>query len=388
MTASLARRRLGAALIALQLALAMVLVLGAGLMLRSFVRAQQVDLGYQPRGLLFLHLDAPAGLYEQVLARIRAVPGVRSAGAIDALFSDYVPDNVIHVEGRAGDDSAIGGSHVVSEGYFATAAVPLLRGRFFASSDGPQSAPVSLINQSMAKQLWPGENPIGRRFRYGVPGETPSPWRTVVGVVGDTLPDGPESRAYPQFFLPQSQIPWTASTDIVIRVAEESLPLAASIRTAILSLSAEIPRFEVMTVASQLEELENRRRFQTWLLSSFSAIALVLAAMGIYGLISYSVTERTAEIAIRMAVGAGRMDIMAMIMGRVLLIAGGGLMVGLAVALVLSRAASALLFGVSWTDGLTLAVSTALLLAVAMAAGYFPAVRATRVDPLIALSSE
>jgi predicted permease len=388
MTSSLARRRLGGALIALQLALAMVLVMGAGLMLRSFLQVQEVDLGYQPRGLLFLHLDAPAGLYEQVLARIRAVPGVRNAGAIDALFSDYVPDNIIHVEGSAGDDSEVCGSHVVSEGYFATVAVPLLRGRFFASIDGPQSAPVSLINQSMAKQLWPNEDPIGRRFRYGVPGETPSAWRTVVGVVGDTLPNGPESRAYPQFFLPQSQVPWTASTDIVIRIADESLPLAGSIRAAILSLSAEIPRFEVTTVTSQLEELENRRRFQTWLLSSFSAMALVLAAIGIYGLISYSVTERTAEIAIRMAVGAGRVDIMGMIMGRVLLLTGGGLMVGLAAALALSRAASTLLFGVSWTDGLTLAVTTALLLGVALAAGYIPALRATRVDPLIALSSE
>ncbi len=170
MTGSLARRRLGGALMALQLALAMVLVTGAGLMLRSFLQVQDVDLGYRPRGLLFLHLDAPTGqnsepaaLYDDALARIRAVPGVQGAGAIDALFSDYVPDNIIDVEGHAhistADDTEASGSHVVSGGYFETAAVPLLRGRFFGFTDGPHSQPVAIINQSMAKRIWPGEDP-------------------------------------------------------------------------------------------------------------------------------------------------------------------------------------------------------------------------------------
>jgi predicted permease len=399
MTGSLARRRLGGVLMALQLALAMVLVTGAGLTLRSFLRVQDVDLGYQPQGLLFLHLDAPtregggpAALYDEALARIRAIPGVQGAGAIDALFSDYVPDNMIDVEGHAhvstGEDSEASGSHVVSAGYFETAAVPLLGGRLFASTDGLRSLPVAVINQSMAKRLWPGENPVGRRFRYGVPGEGPSMWRTVVGVVGDTLPDGPESRVYPQFFLPQAQVPWTASMDMVIRVADNRLPLANSIRAAILSVSSEVPRFAVTTVELELEALGNRRRFQTWLLSSFSAIALVLAAIGIYGLISYSVSERTAEIGIRMALGARRVDILGMILGQLAVLAGAGLLLGLAGALALSHAASNLLFGVAWTDGRTLALATALLFLVALTAGLIPAKRATRVDPAIALSSE
>jgi putative ABC transport system permease protein len=399
MTGSLARRRIGGALMAFQLALAMVLVTGAGLMLRSFLQAQDVDLGYQPKGLLFLHLDAPTGqagepvaLYDDALARIRAIPSVQGAGAIDALFSGYVPDNIIDIEGHAhlstADDSEASGSHVVSEGYFETAAVPLLRGRLFAFADGANSQPVAVINQSMAKRMWPGENPIGRRFRYGVPGEIPSMWRTVVGVVGDTLPDGPESRVYPQFFLPQTQVPWISSMDMVIRVRDSRLPLASSIRGAILSVNSEIPRFEVTTVESELEVLGNRRRFQTWLLSSFSAIALILAAIGIYGLISYSVSERTAEIGIRMALGASRVNIMAMILGQVSMLAGAGLLLGLGGALTLSHAASGLLFGVAWTDGRTLALATLLLFLVALTAGYIPAKRATRVDPVIALSSE
>jgi len=399
MAGSMARRRLGNILMALQLALAMVLLSGAGLMLRSFLDVQKVDLGYQPQRLFLLHLDVPAEqnveaaqFYQGALARIRALSGVQDAGSIDALFSDYVPDDVIEVEGRpnlsGGDEAAASGSHVVSERYFQTAAVPLLRGRFFDSSDGPHSLPVAIINQSMAKRFWPGGNPIGQRFRYGVPGESPSVWRAVIGIVGDTLPDGPESQIFPQFFLPQSQLPWTASMDIVVRARQEQLPLADSIRSAILSVKPNIPHFDVSTVESEIETLGNRRRFQTWLLNVFSAVALVLAAVGIYGLFSYSVAERTSEIGIRMALGADRLDIMRMIFRQLITLVGSGLLLGLAGALVLARAISSLLFGVPWMDVRTLALATSLLCLVAVAAAYIPARRATMVDPVIALSSE
>lgn len=396
-TGSLARRRAGYALMALQLALAMVLVTGTGLMLRSSLRIQDVDLGFRPQRLLFLHLvtpdgaDQPSQLYDEALARICSIPGVEDAGAISALFSDYVPDDVIEVEGRgrlpAGGDAEASSSYVVSDGYFATAGVPLLHGRFFASTDSLHAQSVAMINESMAKRLWPGTSPIGKRFRYGVPGEV-SDWRTVVGVVGDTLPDGPESRVFPLFYLPQSQASWIGSMDIVVRVADSHLPLANSIRAAVLSVNAQIPKFAITTVGAELDELGKRRRSSTWLLSSFSVIALVLAAVGIYGLISYSVTERTAEIGIRMAFGASRLDIMHLILGQLLLLAGGGLLLGVAVALTLSRAAASLLFNVGPTDGMTLAGSTLLLLTVALLAGYIPARRATKVDPAIALAAE
>lgn len=210
-------------------------------------------------------------------------------GAINALFSNYVPDDVIEVEGRgrrsAGDDAEASSSHVVSDGYFATAGMPLLRGRFFTSTDSLHTQSVAIINESMAKRFWPGTNPIGERFRYGVPGEI-SDWRTVVGVVGDTLPDGPESRVFPLFHLPQCQASWIGSMDIVVRVADSHLPLANSIREAVLSVNAQFPKFAITTVDAQLDELGKRRRSSTWLLSSFSAIALLLAAIGIYGLVS------------------------------------------------------------------------------------------------------
>jgi len=397
MAGSLTRRRMGRLFLSLQIALAMVLVAGTGLMVRSLMRLENVDLGYQPRGLLFLHLDTPSGrepaqFYRDVLSRLDAIPGVERAGAIDAQFSDYVPDDVIELEGGPAsskdNQAAASSSHIVSNEYFETAGVPLLRGRYFATSDNAGSQPVAIVNQAMAKRFWPDADPIGRRFRYGVPGESPSAWRTVVGVVGDTLPNGPESRSLPQFFLTQDQAPQVKSMDILVRGARDRLPLANDLQRAVLSVSAQIPRFAVSSVDAQLERLGNRRRFQTWLLSAFSMIAFVLAAIGTYGLISYSVTERIHEIGIRMALGATRGDVLRMILAEVARITGAGLFVGTLGALLVSRAASNLLFGVPWADGITLSLTAGILLFAALTAAYIPARRATAVDPTMALSAE
>jgi predicted permease len=398
---SRASRRLGHLLMTIQLALAMVLVTGTGLMLRSFLQSQHVDLGFDPQRLLFLHLDAPAAtnsdtnqpvqLLAQALTRISSIPGVKGAGAVDKMFSSYVPDDVIEIEGQGpasiATNTDASTSHVVGGAYFETVGIPLLRGRLFSSTDSLQGQPVSVINQSMAKRFWPNKDPVGKRFRFGVPGET-SEWHMVVGVVADSLPDGPESRVSPLFYLPQSQRPWVASMDIVIRVADDRLPLANAIRAAVLSVNNQVPKFAVTTVDAELDALGTQRRFSTWLLSSFSAFALVLAAIGIYGMVSYSVTERTAEIGVRMAFGAARADIMRLVLGQVLLLAGGGLLSGLAAAMIISRTAANLLFGVAPTDGVTLTGATLLLLMVALLAGYVPARRATRVDPAIALTAE
>ena len=394
---SLARRRMGSLFMSSQTALAMVLLTGTGLMIRSLIRVDNADSGYQPEGLLFLHLDAPSGkepakFYDEALGRIGAIPGVQSAGAIDAQFSDYVPDDVIELEGRSrlskDDQAATCGSHVVGGSYFKTAGVPLLRGRAFGSEDQAGSQPVAIVNQAMARRFWPGEDPTGKRFRYGVPGESPSAWRTVVGVVGDTLPNGPESRSLPQFFLPQDQAPYVRSMDVIVRGTKDGLALASEVRAAIMNLSPEIPRFEISTFGSQLARLGNRRRFQTWLLTVFSAIAFVLAAIGTYGLISYSVTERTNELGIRMALGASRTDVLRLVLGQAMAVTAVGLFVGSIAALVFSHAASGLLFGVSWVDGLTMSVTIGLLLLVSLAAAYVPARRATKIDPIIALSFE
>ncbi len=393
---SLARRRMGSLFMSSQIALAMVLVTGTGLMIRSLIRVENVDLGYQPRGLLLFHLDAPSGrqpaqFYDDVLGRISATPGVHGVGAIDAQFSDYIPDDVIELEGSHSsndNEAATCSSHVVSNAYLETSGVPLLRGRYFAAEDDAASQPVAIVNQAMARRFWPDEDTTGKRFRYGVPGESPSAWRTVVGVVGDILPNGPESRSLSQFFLPQDQAPEAKSMDILVRGSQDRLPLANDLRTAVLSVSPQIPKFEVSTVESLLERLGNRRRFQTWLLSAFSAIAFFLAAIGTYGLISYSVSERIHEIGIRMALGASRTDVMRMVLSQATRVIGVGLLVGTVGALAFSGAASNLLFAVSWDDTLTLSFTAGLLLFAALVAAYIPARRATKVDPIIALSSE
>jgi predicted permease len=394
---SRARRRMGRLFLSMQIALAMVLVAGTGLMVRSLIRVENVDLGYQSHGLLFLHLDAPSGrepaqFYDNVLSRLNAIPGVLRAGAIDAQFSDYVPDDLIELEGGSAfskeNQAAVSSSHIVSNAYFETAGVPLLRGRYFVTSDNAGSQPAAIINQAMTKRFWPDTDPIGRRFRYGVPGESPSAWRTVVGVVGDTLPNGPESRSLPQFFLPQDQAPQAKSMDILVRGAQDRLPLANDLRRAVLSVDPQIPRFAVSSVEAQLEQLGNRRRFQTWLLSAFSTIAFVLAAIGTYGLISYFVSERIHEIGIRMALGASRGDVLRMILAQATTITGVGLFVGTLGALLFCRAVSNLLFGVSWADGVTLSLTAGILLVVALLAAYIPARRATAVDPTMALSAE
>ena len=394
---SLTRRRMGNLFMSSQIALAVVLVTGTGLMVRSLMRVEDVDLGYKPHGLLFLHLGAPSGrdaakFYDEVLARIDAIPGVRGAAMIDGQFSDYVADDVVELEhgsqfSRDGQAASCS-SHVVSRGYFVTAGVPLLRGRDFVSMDNAGSPPVAIVNHAMVRRFWPGEDPIGKRFRYGVPGESPSAWRTVVGVVGDTLPNGPESRSLPQFFLPQAQAPLVQEMDLLVRGAQDQLSMANDVRAAILSVSPEIPRVEVSTVESQLERLGNTRRFQTWLLGMFSGIAFVLAAVGIYGVISYSVTERTNELGIRMALGASRRDVLRLVLGHAVTVAGIGLLAGGVAALVVCRAIAGLLFGVPWSDGLTMSLAMGLLLLVTFAAAYVPAKRASKVDPLIALSSE
>jgi putative ABC transport system permease protein len=389
---------MGSVFLSLQIALAMVLVTGTGLMIRSFMRVENVDLGYQPRGLLFLHLDTnsalkPALFYDEVLGRIGAIPGVQHAGAIDAQFSDYIPDDVIELQGRLiglsrENRPATCTSHVTSNAYFETAGVPLLRGRYFTSGDNVGSQSVAIVNEAMARRFWPDGDPTGERFRYGVPGESPSAWRTVVGVVGNTLPNGPESSSLPQFYLPLAQSPEAKSMDIIVRGEQDQLPLAKDIRSAIVSVSPISPKFEVSTVESQLDRLGSRRRFQTWLLTAFSAIAFVLAGIGTYGLISYSVTERIHEIGIRMALGASRTDVFRMVLSQAIRIAGAGLLVGTGGALVFSRAASNLLFGVSWVDTLTLSFTAGLLFFAALIAAYIPARRATKVNPIIALSSE
>ena len=330
----------------------------------------------------------PAQFYDDVTSCLNAIPGVLRAGAIDAQFSDYVPDDLIELEGGSAfskeNQAAISSSHIVSNAYFETAGVPLLRGRYFATSDNEGSQPVAIINQAMTKRFWPDTDPIGRRFRYGVPGESPSAWRTVVGVVGDTLPNGPESRSLPQFFLPQDQAPQAKSMDILVRSAQDRLPIANDLRRG----GSECERAD-----SEIRRLQRRSATGTARKPpAFSDLVVgrilndCICACGNWHLRADFVlrTERIHEIGIRMALGASRGDVLRMILAQATRNYRSWTTCRDAGSLAVLSRSSNLLFGVSWADGVTLSLTAGILLVVALLAAYIPARRATAVDPTMA----
>jgi len=263
----------------------------------------------------------------------------------------------------------------------------LLRGRFFSVRDGPDAARVAIINDAMARRLWPGRDPVGRRFKPG-PRDSDRPWYTVVGVVADMRRQGLERGPVPQLFESLVQNP-PQSGDLFIRTSSsDPLAMAGALRAAVHRVEKNAPIYGVAPLEQQLGTYLAQRRFQTSLLTGFSIVALLMAALGIYGLIQYSIATRTQEIGIRMAVGAQAGEIFRMILGEGLKLSLTGLMLGLLGALWLGKAGSSLMFGVTATDPLTFIVVSLLLIAVAVAACCFPARRAMKIEPIVALRQE
>jgi predicted permease len=272
----------------------------------------------------------------------------------------------------------------VSERLFATLGTPLLRGRFFSAEDGPDSPPVAIVNDAMARHLWPGRDPVGSRFKFG-PQDSSRPWFTVVGVVGDMRRQGLETQPLPQMFQPLAQNPSGNEILLVRTSTDDSLAMVGTVQAAVRRVERNLPLYSVTTLEDRLGIYLAQRRFQTSLLIGFSVVALLMAAIGIYGLILYSVAARTQEIGIRMAIGAQAGDIFRMIIGEGLQLSVTGLAIGLVGALLAGRAGSSLLFGVTATDPLTFTTVSLLLAAVATAACYFPARRAMKIEPVVAL---
>jgi putative ABC transport system permease protein len=399
-----ATRRIRRALVVAEFALAIVLLVGAGLLLRSWWNVKNVDPAFRPERVLMMELSTPttlqaatarealgvsarrSDLYHRVLEQVQAVPGVESAGIIGDLFIGNPREQVLTVER---DDGTVServrlARDEVSANLFATLGTPLLRGRFFSIADGPDAARVAIVNDAMARRSWPRGDPVGRRFKYG-PRDSDQPWFTVVGVVADMRLQGQEREPVPQIFESLAQNP-SQSADLLIRTSsDDPQAMAGALRAAIHRVEKRAPVYGVTSLEERLGRYLAQRRFQTLLLTSFSVVALLMAAVGIYGLIQYSVAARTQEIGLRMAVGAQRGDIFRMMIGEGLALGLGGLAVGLVWALWLGRAASSLLFGVTATDPLTFTTVSLLLMAVAIAACYFPARRAMTVDPIVAL---
>ena len=394
-----ATRRIRRALVVADFALAIVLLAGAGLLVRSWWYVSRIDPGFRPERVLGLELSVPPAfslpaqrtdLYHRVLDAIQTVPGVEYTGMIGDLFIGNTRERVVTVErdeGTVSERLQFAGDEV-SAGFFQAMGTPLLRGRFFSIADGANAPPVAIINESMARRSWPGHDPVGRRFKLGPRGSA-LPWYTVVGVVGDMRRQGLEREPFPQMFLALAQSAPPRNVDLFVRTSsDDPMAMAAAIQAAVRRVEKNAPIYGVAALEQQFGSYLAQRRFLTWLLTGFSLVALLMAAVGIYGLIQYSVATRTQEIGVRMAVGAETGEIFRLILGEGLKLSLTGLILGLLGALWLGQAGSGLLFGVTATDPLTFLAVSLLLIAVAAAACCFPARRAMKIEPIVALRQE
>jgi putative ABC transport system permease protein len=390
-----------------EVAVALVLLVGASLLLQSFARLRAVDPGFHPEGVLTAEIVLPEQKYgpperqiaftRELLDRLQAIPGVQSA---DTVFPLPLGGNgfvlAFAVQGRpdvsSKDSSLHANIRLVTPDFFRTLGIRLLKGRAFTPHDNPQSVPVIVINKTMADRIWPGEDPIGKRITFGDTKGKDVQWMEVVGVVADihhrALDQDPGSEVY----WPQLQNPVGGNLSIVLRTAGKPTRLAGAVREAVRSIDSDLPVERVRTMESVVAEALAGSRFQTVLLGIFAGAALLLAAIGVYGVISYSVAQRTHEIGIRLALGARRPEVLRLVIrqGMALVLAGVGL--GLALALILigwlSERLASFLYGGRAFDPLTLTAVPLVLLAVALLANWLPARRATKVEPVVALRYE
>jgi putative ABC transport system permease protein len=401
-SAGVGQNRLRGLLAVGEIAVALILLVGAGLMVKSLYRLMSVDPGFKTDRILTMEMDLRTAQYdkhpailnfwEQLLARVRVLPGVEGAA-----LGTHVPLTDSH--GRS--DITIEGmplpkpgsfphpdEHAVSPGYLKTLGVPLLRGREFTDTDTENAPAVGMINAMIAKQFFPNQDALGKRFMFGRPSADRAPkWITIVGVTTDTKLYGLANPARLEVYLPFRQAV-SGAMDLVVKSAADPASLTSAIRGAVASIDKDQPIFAIATMQQLVKDSVSTRRVTLILLGIFSALALVLAAIGIYGVISYSVAQRTHEIGIRMALGADGGGVLRMIFAQGVKIAGAGVIIGLAASLGLTRLMAKLLFSVSAADPLTFAAVAIVLVAVAMLACYIPARRALRVDPIIALRYE
>ena len=365
------------AFVVVECALAVALLAGAGLLLKSFVRVETVNPGFEAKQVLLVRINS-ARLSRELLDRIASLPGVQAVGAIRS-FDPMNPDIAITAEGQPSLRAPLT-SERVTAGFFQAMRVPLRTGRHFTEEDGRGMA---IINQTMAKTFWPREDPIGKRFKRGASDST-SRWMTVIGVVGDMRRRGLERDAVSEFYEPEIE----PSMELVIRTTTDPLGHVASVRQVIRSFDGHAVIGRVTTVENHLEELGAARRFQTWLIAVFAGLGLVLSAIGIYGVMHYAVAQRTHEMGIRIALGAGGSHVLWLVIGEGLRLALIGVAAGLLAALQLTGVMARLLFEVSATDPAIFAIVPVMLTIVAVLACYLPARRASKVDPIVALRYE
>jgi putative ABC transport system permease protein len=392
------RSRLRNLLMVTEVAMAIVLLVGSGLLIRSFVNLLEVNPGYSSEGLLTVRLSLPdlryeqrsrrEGLFSDVLKRVASLPGVESVGAINHLpLTDFQFMGWLRIPGRpSSPDSQVGTPvGIVSEDYFRTMGIPLRAGRSFTERDNSESPRVVILSEALAAGLFPDEDPLGKQV--WVPGPRREIMPIVIGIVGDVRHQGLDHEATPEIYVPFTQYA-PGSMNIVIRTPVDAAGLTSAVRRQVLEVDSNLPLYEVQTMEHRLAASVSPRRFNLLLLASFALLALVLAAVGVYGVISYAVTQRTHEIGIRMALGAHRGHVLSLLLGRGMSLVAAGIIIGLGGAWALTRVMASLLFGVSATDPLTFAGVAMLLGIVALVACYIPARRAAKTDPMAALRCE
>ncbi len=393
-----ARQRVRGLLVVGEVALTLVLLVGGVLMIKSFVHLLDVNPGFDPHNILTMQITLSdkqyakpseiTGFYDALIERVSHLPGVKTAGAVDVLpFNNFGNSGSFFIEGEpAGTGVILPHADVrrVMPGFFRTMRIPLRRGRSLTEADTASAPHIVLIDDVLAKQYWPKHDPIGHRVAMVSP--TPE-WYTVVGIVGNVRNRGFSAPRKGVLYFPLAQMP-KFHMSLVIRAASDPMSLAGAVRQAVRSIDKQQPVYDVKTMEQYISESVSNQRMAVFLLAVFAALALILASVGIYGVISFSVSQRTHEIGIRMALGAQQGDILRLVVGQGAILALAGVGVGIVAALGLTRLMAGLLFGVRPNDAGTFVGVALVLIAVALLATYIPARRAARVDPLVALRDE
>jgi predicted permease len=382
-------------------ALACMLLIGAGLALRSLWSLRSVELGFVPDNLLSFRIAAPAQLkgaqiaefYRQVVARVRSAPGVQQAAtARDLPLSDTDPSMPIETEGKATDQNlAVTRFRAVGDGYFRTLGISVLQGRVFKENDTASAAAVAMVSESVAKEYWPGESAIGKRIKPKFAG---SPWYQVVGVAADVRHKGSSEEIEPTTYYPYTQIPEAmlplveSYMTIAVRSSLAQGDLLRSVEAAVAAVDSNTPVYDVKTMNAMVAESGSLRNFDFTLLFAFSMLALSLAAVGVYAVMAYSVSQRTKEIGVRIALGADARNIRRLILRHGALLAVAGSVLGVVGALLLQKAMASFIYGVSWNDPIVMLLVPCIMILVVLAACWIPARRATKIDPMMALRCE
>jgi putative ABC transport system permease protein len=387
-------------LVVAEVGLSLILLVMAGLMIRSFAKLANIDPGMSTANVMSMRLNrSPAKskdgaqnaiFFQNVIDRVKTLPGIEAVGVASHMPFVYTEEWPITVESAANTDVQTQNldTRTVSANYFTTMQIPLVNGQIFGNEDGPQSPPVVLVNQTMANRYWSNQDPLGKKIKIGG-ADSKSPWFMVKGVVKDSAQQALDRGVRPEIYFALGQMAGRyRRMNLAVRTSVDPKTTLAAIQSAIREVDKDQPVYQVQTIDELIRDSVSTRRFALTILISFAVLALVLAVSGIYGVISYSVTQRTQEIGIRMALGAQGGDVLRLVLGQFMRLTLIGIVAGLVAAYLLTRLMTSLLFGVTPTDSTTFVLVPIGLSLVALIACLIPARRATRVDPLVALRYE